>query len=40
MDDVDFYLEVSEAFSEIMRQVRFYPYPGVLYKVAFNRYLQ
>ena len=40
MDDVDFYLEVSEAFSEIMRQVRFYPYPGVLYKIAFNKYLQ
>ena len=40
MDDVDFYLEVSEVFSEIMRQVRFYPYPAVLYKIAFNKYLQ
>jgi hypothetical protein len=22
-----------------MRQVRFYPYPAVLYKIAFNKYL-
>lgn len=39
MDDVDFYLKVSETFSEIMRQVRFYPYPAVLYKIAFNKFL-
>ena len=40
MDDVDFYLSISEAFSEIMSQIRFYPYPAVLYKLAFNKYLQ
>ena len=40
MDDVDFYLKASEAFSEIIRHVRFYPYPWVLYKIAFNKYLQ
>ena len=40
MDDVDFYLKISESLSEIMRQVRFYPYPAVLYKMAFNKYLQ
>jgi hypothetical protein len=39
MDDSDFYLKVSETFSEIMRQVRFYPYPAVLYKIAFNKFL-
>jgi hypothetical protein len=39
MDDVDFYLKVSETFSEIMRQVRFYPYPAVLYKIVFNKFL-
>ena len=39
MDDVDFYLTISEAFSEIMRQIRFYPYPAVLYKIAFNKLL-
>ena len=38
-DDIDFYLKVSEAFSEIIRQVRFYPYPAVLYKIAFNKFL-
>ena len=40
IEDTDFYLEVSEVFSEIMRQIRFYPYPAVLYKLAFNKYLQ
>ncbi len=39
MDDIDFYLWVSEAFAEILRQIRFYPYPVVLYKLAFNKYL-
>lgn len=39
-EDVDFYLKVSEAFSEILKQVRFYPYPAVLYKLAFNQYIQ
>ncbi len=39
MEDIDFYLKVSEAFSEILRQIRFYPYPAVLYKLAFNNYL-
>ena len=39
MEDTDFYLKVSETFSEIMRQVRFYPYPAVLYKIAFNKFL-
>ncbi len=40
MDNTDFYLEISEAFSEILRQVRFYPYPAVLYKLSFNKYLE
>lgn len=39
IEDTDFYLKVSETFSEIMRQVRFYPYPAVLYKIAFNKFL-
>lgn len=39
IEDTDFYLKISETFSEIMRQVRFYPYPTVLYKIAFNKYL-
>jgi len=39
IEDTDFYLKVSETFSEIVRQVRFYPYPAVLYKIAFNKYL-
>ena len=39
IEDTDFYLKVSETFSEIIRQVRFYPYPTVLYKIVFNKYL-
>ena len=39
IEDTDFYLKISETFSEIMRQVRFYPYPAVLYKIAFNKFL-
>lgn len=39
LEDVDFYLWISEVFSEILRQIKFYPYPVVLYKLAFNKYL-
>ena len=39
LEDIDFYLQVSEVFGAIMRQVRFYPYPAVVYKVELNKYL-
>ena len=39
LEDVNFYLQISEVFSEILKQIRFYPYPTVLYKMAFNKYL-
>lgn len=39
LEDTDFYLKISETFGEILKQVRFYPYPAVLYKIAFNQYL-
>lgn len=39
MDDTDFLLDVSEAFSEIISSVKYYPYPTMIYKVAINRYI-
>lgn len=39
MTDTDFLLDVSEAFSEIISTVKYYPYPTMVYKVALNRYI-
>ena len=39
LDDIDFYLKVSEIFSEILSQIKSYPYPSVLYKLAVNKFL-
>lgn len=39
MTDVDFLIQISEAFSEIIGTVKYYPYPTMVYKVALNRYL-
>ena len=37
--DIDFLLSVSEWFSEIISTIRYYPYPVIVYKIAFNKYL-
>jgi hypothetical protein len=39
LEDIDFYLQVAEMMGEIMRQIRFYPYPAVIYKVALHKFL-
>ncbi len=39
MNDTDFLLDVSEAFSEIISTVKYYPYPTMVYKVALNRHI-
>ena len=39
MDDLDFYLSVSEPISEIMSIIKYYPYPAMVYKIALNKYL-
>lgn len=39
MADVDFLIKISEAFSEIISTVKYYPYPTMVYKVALNKYL-
>ena len=39
LEDTAFYLQVAEIFGAIIRQVRYYPYPAVVYKVELNKYL-
>lgn len=38
-NDMDFLLSVSEGFSEIISTIRYYPYPVIVYKITFNKYL-
>lgn len=40
MSDLDFLINVSEAFSEIIGTVKYYPYPTMVYKIALNRHLK
>lgn len=37
--DMDFLLGVSGWFSEIISTIKYYPYPVIVYKIAFNKYL-
>ncbi|HPC34777.1 MAG TPA: DNA polymerase III subunit gamma/tau [Candidatus Absconditabacterales bacterium] len=39
MSDIDFFISVSEIFSEIIATARHYPYPTMLYKIAINKFL-
>ena len=39
MEDVDFYLEMAEIFGTIIKQIRFHPYPTVIYKMELHKYL-
>ncbi|MDR0607740.1 MAG: DNA polymerase III subunit gamma/tau [Candidatus Peribacteria bacterium] len=34
LEDTAFYLSLSEAFMNILKQIKFYPYPEVVYKLA------
>ena len=38
MSDIDFFISVSEIFSEIIATARHYPYPTMLYKIAINKF--
>jgi len=40
MWDLDFLINISEAFSEIISTVKYYPYPTMVYKIALNRHLK
>ncbi|GHV21616.1 hypothetical protein FACS189428_2310 [Clostridia bacterium] len=34
LEDTDFYLQISALFGDIIRKIRFYPYPAIIYKIA------
>jgi hypothetical protein len=40
MNDTDFLLEISEAFSEIIGTIKYYPYPTMVYKIEINKYIK
>jgi len=39
MSDIDFFISVSEVFSEIIATAKYYPYPTMIYKIAINKFL-
>lgn len=39
MENIDGYLAISQSCSEILSTIRYYPYPAIVYKIAFNRLL-
>lgn len=36
----DFYLQISEKCTEILATIRYYPYPAIVYKIVFNKFIQ
>jgi len=36
IEDVDFYLRVSDVFTKILGNIKYYPYPSIVYKIALN----
>ncbi len=39
-EDIDFSLALSEALSEIMSKIRYYPYPVVMYKIVLHAFMK
>lgn len=37
MEDVEFFLKMSELFGEILSMIRYYPYPNMVYKIVLNK---
>lgn len=35
----DFYLQISEKCTEILATIRYYPYPAIVYKIIFNKFI-
>lgn len=40
LEDIDFSTKISETFTDIIGNIRHYPYPAIVYKVAIHKYLQ
>ena len=39
MEDVEFFLKISESFGEILSMIRYYPYPNMVYKIVLNKWI-
>lgn len=39
MENIDEYLAISQACSDILATIKYYPYPAIVYKIAFNKLL-
>jgi len=39
MEDVEFFLKISELFGEILSMIRYYPYPNMAYKIVLNKWV-
>lgn len=40
LEDINFSSGISETFTEIIGNIKYYPYPTIIYKIAINKYLQ
>lgn len=40
LQDIDFSTKISETFTDIIGNIRHYPYPTIIYKVALHKHLQ
>lgn len=38
-ETINFNLKLSEAISEILSKIRYYPYPVVMYKIVLNKFM-
>ena len=39
VNDIDFFANMSEIFSEIISSIRYYPYPTIVYKISINKHI-
>ncbi len=40
LEDIQFSTQISETFTDIIGNIRYYPYPAIVYKVAIHKHLQ
>jgi DNA polymerase III gamma/tau subunit len=40
LEDIEFSSKISETFTDIIGNIRYYPYPTIVYKVAIHKHLQ
>jgi DNA polymerase III gamma/tau subunit len=40
LEDINFSTKISETFTDIIGNIRYYPYPTIVYKVAIHKHLE